>query len=446
MATAALATTSLGVTGKAPWRDSRPLGTDLYAGGWDDGHAEYVAKWNEGADIPIGFRPDELLSEVSGFGLAPLCGVVKGISDVVAMMPLDAVDDRGRPVPRRLAPAWTTSVPVRGMSQWTFKKMASANALVRGLSPFQVVRRRPDDRRVIDILRPLPAGRRYLSISAGPGTDRAVRVDYTPDERFGAGHRVFVEWMGPTDRSGDCVIGRYDDDGSLEGRSMLRAAGRAVWLALAVNRHAELFHLTGGTPPWIGHVKGSEQHLKSAAKAMKQVRENPSNRFYGMFVGAEDLSITQLKTTARESQLLQAREMTYRDICALYNFPAPMMGSPGTMWGQAYEQIKRGYYGMTVRPWVRFLEDLLTMTLPEGMFAKFDAHEMLRGDPESHRASLVEACGGPYLTTNEARAEDNYEAMDGEEYDEVRSTATAEAPEEASDDGEPEQGSEDDGA
>ncbi len=382
--------------------------------------------WNQGEFdlLEGGFTGAEVVSDLSVFGISPFFGCTKSLSDLGSILDLNVyTDDNELVTDPMIRPAWTRRVPIRGFSPWSWKKRSFMAQMTRGFTAYEIVTRHPLTRQP-DLLEPLSPGYRFLTLEDNTGilgygqprdSTSPVRVRYSSDGgRSGRADRVLTEWMGPHDMEGDCLILRFDDDGTLEGRSILRSANRVLSLAMATAGHAELFHRTGGRPLWmISAEPGTTQEsLDELEQNVGRVRASKYARFQALMVAGK-VDVKELTSTAKESQLVEARDLSVREICRLFNYPVQLMGESGTTWGQGMSELKRAVLAFSLRPWLKCITDGLNMTLPDGLTAKFDTAEAQRGDPEKHVESIVKACGGPYKTVNEGRREDGLQDIEG---------------------------------
>lgn len=163
------------------------------------------------------------------------------------------------------------------------------------------------------------------------------------------------------------------------------------------------------------------------AQAYGQGRVKNVNRVWmrvhrsgGIMAGPEFNRLTELKwrpiaITPNESQFLETRQFQRSEIAMWFRIPPHMIGdtTKTTSWGTGLEQQSIGFVTYTLRPWLTCIEQALSMLLPRGQFALFNANGLLRGDVKSRwEAYRIGRDTGVY-SVNDLRALENLPPVEG---------------------------------
>jgi HK97 family phage portal protein len=123
-------------------------------------------------------------------------------------------------------------------------------------------------------------------------------------------------------------------------------------------------------------------------------------------------------------QFLESRRWQTTEIARLFGIPPHLVGDveKSTSWGTGIEQQNIGFVSYTIRGITSRIEQRVTreVVATRGKFAEFDLDQLMRGDTAERYQALLTACGGPWLTRNEARQADNRPKLKGaKDYDEL---------------------------
>jgi phage portal protein BeeE len=130
---------------------------------------------------------------------------------------------------------------------------------------------------------------------------------------------------------------------------------------------------------------------------------------YGTGFLGKSLDYTPVQFNAQQLQLIEARQHQAVEIARLMNLTAGAVNAPDAT-GMTYkngEAERRALRDTTLAHYLTAIAQRLSMpdVTPEGQRVDFDTSKWLRGDASEAVTSAVEACGGPVLTVDEARAQ-----------------------------------------
>ena len=122
---------------------------------------------------------------------------------------------------------------------------------------------------------------------------------------------------------------------------------------------------------------------------------------------------------ARESQFVEATQLTREDVAAVYHI------NPSTIWHsetQTYASAKdnaRALYAEALSPIFTLIQQRNNAVIPaklgldESYYCEFDLSKKLAASFEEQASVLQSSAGGPWITRNEARARMNLPAIEG---------------------------------
>jgi HK97 family phage portal protein len=133
----------------------------------------------------------------------------------------------------------------------------------------------------------------------------------------------------------------------------------------------------------------------------------------------DGMEIKPFSTSFRESQWAESVKLSREDVAAAYAV------NPSLIWhtdSQTYASSKdnaRALYAECLGPVIQMLQQRLNSFLipmvddDANLYVEFDLTEKLKGSFEERASILQAAVGGPYMTRNEARADNNLPPIDG---------------------------------
>ena len=178
----------------------------------------------------------------------------------------------------------------------------------------------------------------------------------------------------------------------------------------------------GRTSGYITRPKDVEPWSpESADRFRKQFREawtGNSGNGGGVIVLEDGMELRQTEFNAKDAQWAEAKQLTRQEVAAQFHI------KPALIWdeGQTYASVKenaRSLYAESLAPRLAELEQRLNAFLlpmigeEPGIYVEFDLSAKLRGSFEEQASIFQSACGGPWMSRNEARAMNNLPAIDG---------------------------------
>jgi HK97 family phage portal protein len=133
----------------------------------------------------------------------------------------------------------------------------------------------------------------------------------------------------------------------------------------------------------------------------------------------EGMTYRPVSYSARDSQYLEAFQLSREVVATAYGIPVGLLGLGATNYASLTEQ-HRQLYADCLAPWLtRIQEELEAQLLPEfadlpdGVYLEFNLAAKLAGSFTEQAAVLQASVGAPYLTRNEARARLNLSPIEG---------------------------------
>lgn len=120
-----------------------------------------------------------------------------------------------------------------------------------------------------------------------------------------------------------------------------------------------------------------------------------------------------------DAQFLQTKEFTIAEVARMFNLPLHFLGKMGQATFNNLEQMGNHFIDHTMAPWFKRWEDELTWKLltdeerEAGLFFKFNADALRRGDIKTRYLSYQSGINAGWLTRNEARRFEDLNPIDG---------------------------------
>ena len=118
----------------------------------------------------------------------------------------------------------------------------------------------------------------------------------------------------------------------------------------------------------------------------------------------------------RDSQFIEARQMTIADIARMFRQPPHKIGDLSKATFSNIEQQSIEYGTDTMSPWCERWESSIECDLlgeDSGLEVEFDLRQLMRGDSAARVTYYTGGINGGWLTRNEARAEEGLDPIDG---------------------------------
>ena len=222
---------------------------------------------------------------------------------------------------------------------------------------------------------------------------------------------VLTSTRGQTEHGPDDIlhIKAMSLDG-LRGLSPVTQCRVALGLASSLQQSAKVFTEQGSRPSGILVSPSSNREALEALKVQWQARHGGVRNMHQVAVVAGDLEFKPLGFSADDSQFLQQRELSAREVARIFRVPAWSIDAPtgdSLTYSNVGEQ-NRALVTHSLRPWIVRIERAISndSTLcPGGTYCQFDLDGLLRADAKT-RAETYEKALDPetgWLRRDEVR-------------------------------------------
>lgn len=209
----------------------------------------------------------------------------------------------------------------------------------------------------------------------------------------------------------------------LRGLSPVTQARLQLTLNANLGESAQQFFVNGSRPSGILSVKGQQSDF-----TISQLREQWNTRHSGTqnlhrvaVLQGDDVTFQPVGFSAEDSQFLQTREMSAREIARIFGIPSWRIDAEANT-HRTYANITQQnlfYVQHSLRVWLTRLERAFTND-PDlcigGQYLEFDLDDLLRGDPDLRTNIWQRALGqngGPaWMTPAEVRAAESLPPID----------------------------------
>lgn len=340
-------------------------------------------------------RAGVVLTAETALGHPAVLGAVRLLAELTASLPI-IVYERTRNGRRRAEKHWAYRLlheePNPIQTPFVFKETIVLHLLTHGRAPVQIVREGSQPA----ALWPLHPTRVSLDTTGGTFLYKVA----TPE-----GLRTFP----PADII-DVVM--LADDG-LNGRSPIQLAREAIGAAIAAEEFAADHFANNAQPSGVLEHPGklspeAAERLKKSWQAAHGGRGRQ-----GTAVLEEGMKFSPVSATAKDAQLLEARQHSMRAIAAALRIPAHLLdptarGTYANVETQSIELLT-----FTLQPMLTRIEEALNRKLfafGEPFFCEFLADGLLRADTRNRYAAYETAIRAGWLDPDEVRARENLPA------------------------------------
>lgn len=133
----------------------------------------------------------------------------------------------------------------------------------------------------------------------------------------------------------------------------------------------------------------------------------------------DGMEIKPYQFNAKEAQYAETKQLSREDVAAAYHVNPSLIWHTTTQTYASAKDNSRALYADCLGPTLQMLQQRMNAFLlpmvgadPE-TYVEFDLTEKLKGSFEERASILQSAVGGPYMTRNEARADNNLPPVDG---------------------------------
>jgi HK97 family phage portal protein len=358
------------------------------------------------------------------------------------------IEDRDLTAPT-VTPTWTgfTSQPVLDVTTSNALRVADAYACVRVLAdsvsslPLHVYRRTeagrvpagPDSRAVQLLDRPAPGSTgvdliSQIMVSLNVNGDAFIGkfrsdgeivqlglLDPASIEVELKGQRIIYTVNAPTGRSehgpGDILHVKAMSADGLRGMSPVTQCRTALGLSSSLQVSAKTFTEQGSRPSGVLTLDGGKnpdatEHLKD----MWQMRHGGVQNMHSIAVLSGDVQFTPIAFNAADTQFLEQRELSAREVARVFRVPAWAIDAPtgdSLTYANVGEQ-NRALVTHSLRPWMVRIERAIsndTDLCPGGTYVQFDLDGLLRADAATRSEIYTRALNADtgWLTRPEVR-------------------------------------------
>ena len=133
----------------------------------------------------------------------------------------------------------------------------------------------------------------------------------------------------------------------------------------------------------------------------------------------DGMEIKPFQTSFKEQQWAESIQLSRESVAAAYGLNPALLWHTGTQTYASAKDNARALYAECLGPVLQMLQQRInSFLLPRlgaapGSYVEFDLNEKLKGSFEERASILQSAVGGPWMTRNEARADNNLPPIEG---------------------------------
>lgn len=160
------------------------------------------------------------------------------------------------------------------------------------------------------------------------------------------------------------------------------------------------------------------EQIRVLKESIRGEHGGPSNAHKVMILES-GMKLSQLKVSAQDAQLIEARKLNDAQICSIFRVPPHLAGVQDKSTYNGLEQQNLAAITYTFMPWCRRIEQAIGRDLitDDTLYAKFNMNALLRGDSAARQAFYASALQNGYKSINEVRAlEDDNPIEGGDKY------------------------------
>jgi len=349
------------------------------------------------------------VSQDNAITSAAVFQAITAITGTVGSLPLKVyqrTDDGRREAPEHPLYRVLHDQPTENLSAVEWRSVKQGHLLTRGNAYSEIVRNRTGQVEELIILNPdhvdiavsARTGRRQYTVHV-PMNERRERVVLSGKDVFHVAGLGF---------DGIC------------GWPVITLARQSIGLGLAMEEYAAAFFGNGSQPRGILSVPETLQDETAARmkKSWEQAHQGLSNA-HRIAVLEAGTTWQAIGLTAEDSQFLQSREFSVREVARWFNIPPHKLRDMEDATFSNIEQQSIEYFTDTIQPWVTRWEQNASLQLltPEdrarGFYVEFNVDGMLRGDSEKRSQFYDTMTQIGAMTINEVRAKENMDPVPG---------------------------------
>jgi HK97 family phage portal protein len=200
------------------------------------------------------------------------------------------------------------------------------------------------------------------------------------------------------------------------------AYGRvSMGLAVSAEEYSANFFINGGKPSGtltLDRVLSPQQRAQIQAN-FRSLVEGSENSHRMMLLEA-GMKYDAIQMNPNDLQMIETRRFQVEDIARFFGVPSFLINDTAstTSWGSGIEQMMRGFYSLTLKPylnrWEQGLERKLLTTVERKKYEiEFDFDDLLRGDSQGRADYISKMVQNGILTRNEAREKEKLKKITG---------------------------------
>lgn len=166
--------------------------------------------------------------------------------------------------------------------------------------------------------------------------------------------------------------------------------------------------------PW------DENQRKAFLQAFREGWDKAGSNQGKMPLLEDGMEIKTYNFNAKEAQYAETKQLSREDVAAAYHVNPSLIWHSSTQTYASAKDNARALYADCLGPVLQMLQQRINTFLlpmlgadPDVAFVEFDLTEKLKGSFEERASILQTSVGGPWMTRNEARADNNLPPIDG---------------------------------
>jgi HK97 family phage portal protein len=182
----------------------------------------------------------------------------------------------------------------------------------------------------------------------------------------------------------------------LRGLSPVTQCRIALGLSSSLQQSAKTFTEQGSHPSGVLSVPSGHGDQAERIQAKWQARHGGAENMHKIAVVSGDVTFTPVGFSADDSQFLQQRELSAREVARIFRVPAWAIDAPtgdSLTYANVSEQ-NRALSTLSLRPWATRIETAISNDAdlcPGGTYVQFDFDALLRAAPEARAQSYTAA-------------------------------------------------------
>ena len=185
----------------------------------------------------------------------------------------------------------------------------------------------------------------------------------------------------------------------------------------------ELWHSSGRLNAQITRPKDvapwDDETKKKFVTAFREAWGSGGSKAGSIPLLEDGMEIKPFQTNFKEQQWAESIKLSREAVAAAYGVNPSLIWHTDTQTYASSKDNARALYAECLGPILQMIQQRINAFLlpmvgaPDDMYVEFDLHEKLKGSFEERAAILQSATGGPWMTRNEARADNNLPPVEG---------------------------------